>query len=48
MLAPIFDPLVNNLSFFAKTEIKSDFKCFLAVILKNCPFRFSHNFSVKS
>ena len=27
MFAPRFDPLVNNLCFFAKTEIKSDFKC---------------------
>ena len=47
MFAPRFDPLVNNLCFFAKTKVKSDVKCiFLTDTLKNCPFWFGHNFSV--
>ena len=45
MFAPRLDPLINNLCFnFAKTEIKSE--CVFTVILKNCQFRFCHNFTV--
>ena len=40
MFAPRLDPPV--------TEIRSDLSVFLIVILKNCPLRFSHNFTVLS
>ena len=48
MFAPRLDPPVNNICFyFAKTEIRL-YVCFRIVILKNCPSRFSHNFTVLS
>ena len=49
MFAPSSDHPVNNMCFyFAKTEIRSDFKCVFIVILKSCPLRFSHNLTVLS
>ena len=48
MFAPSLDHPVNNMCFyFAKREIRLDFKCvFLLVILKSCPLLFSQNFTV--
>ena len=49
MFAPSLDhPVINMCFYFAKTEIRSDFKCVFIVILKSCPLRFSHNFTVLS
>ena len=49
MFASRLHRLVNNpLCCFAKTEIKSDFKCVFTVILKKCQLRFSHNYTVLS
>ena len=47
MFAPTLDHPVNKKCFYcAKTEIRSDFKCVFIIILKSCPLRFSHNFTV--
>ena len=40
MFAPSLDhPVINMCFYFAKTEIRSDFKCVFIVILKSCPLR---------
>ena len=47
MFAPTLDHPVNKKCFYyAKTEIRSDFKCVFIIILNSCPLRFSHNFTV--
>ena len=50
MFAPSLDhPVINMCFYFAKTEIRSDFKCvFIELYIKKLPIAVSHNFTVLS